>query len=239
MASAIEPVNIAIANKYFLQYNVAEGFNVGTQEMQNQVTIVETIDMGTNLLAGLRSGSEWKISNFMGSTQTLIIRACQTETGATGSKIMVMSVALDKSICSSYTGDSILPTPFVEEETTNLFSSCFSGQNTVDVLDRGLISMDRLRIGDFVRTSNGDFSQVYSFGHLDRDMKAAYFKYFPRILMCHWKYLLITWCLFLERLSVPLKSKWETCSGKMSSKISKRFNVEVCMHQQRLRVILW
>jgi hypothetical protein len=204
-SSASEPVNVAIANKYFLQYNIAEGFNVGTQEMQNQVTVVETYDNGSNLLAGLSSGGEWKISNFMGSGRTLIIRACQTETGATGSKIMVMSVAMDKSICSSYTGKSILPTPKVVGDTggssggssggstpdnssggTSSFSgppsSCFSSENTVEVLDRGQVTMDTLQVGDFVLTGSGDFSQVYSFGHLDPDMEVEYLQVFSKNL---------------------------------------------------------
>jgi hypothetical protein len=204
-ASALEPVNVAIGNKYFLQYNVAEGFNIGTQEMLNQVTVVETYNNGSNLLAGLNSGGEWKFSSFMGTTKTLIIRACQSETGASGSKIMVMSVALDKSICNSYTGKSILPIPKVVGDnggssggsssggtsTPNNGSggsspysgsptSCFSSENTVEVLDRGNIKMDKLRIGDFVRTGSGDFSQVYSFGHLDRDMEAEYLQIFSK-----------------------------------------------------------
>jgi hypothetical protein len=202
-ASATEPVNVAISNKYFLQYNIAEGFNIGTQEMQNQVTVVETYTNGSNLLAGLNSGDEWKISNFLGSTKTLIIRACQTEAGASGSKIMVMSVALDKSICSSYTGDSILPTPKVVGGTggtsggststpndsngnTSSYSgpptSCFSSENTVEDLDRGHIKIDSLRIGDLVRTGSGAFSQVYSFGHLDRNMEAEYLQIFSKDL---------------------------------------------------------
>lgn len=53
-------------------------------------------------------------------------------------------------------------------------SGCFSAANTVEVRGKGHISMDSLRIGDYIRAGNGQFSQVYSFGHLDRDAEAEF-----------------------------------------------------------------
>lgn len=43
--------------------------------------------------------------------------------------------------------------------------SCFSGHTVVDVLHQGSTRMDELKIGDQVRTAQGHYSTVYSFGH--------------------------------------------------------------------------
>ena len=44
---------------------------------------------------------------------------------------------------------------------------CFSKFTEVEVLGQGLTHMDALKIGDAVRTADGSFSTVYSFGHYD------------------------------------------------------------------------
>ena len=51
---------------------------------------------------------------------------------------------------------------------------CFSHVNTVEVQGQGHVSMDSLKIGDFVRAGKNKFSRVYSFLHLDRDVEAEY-----------------------------------------------------------------
>jgi len=51
-----------------------------------------------------------------------------------------------------------------EPELPNL---CFSGANTVDVLGRGLVTVDELAIGDEVLVEGGNYAKVYSFGHYD------------------------------------------------------------------------
>jgi len=49
--------------------------------------------------------------------------------------------------------------------TTPKFPWCFSGHNLVDVKNQGPTRMDQLQVGDFVRTEDGTYSKVYSFGH--------------------------------------------------------------------------
>jgi hypothetical protein len=50
-------------------------------------------------------------------------------------------------------------------------SECFSAVTTVEVQGKGTLSMDSLKIGDYVRAGkDGDFSRVFSFGHLDTDL---------------------------------------------------------------------
>jgi len=51
--------------------------------------------------------------------------------------------------------------------TPSIFDLCFSGHTEVEVLGNGLTRMDALKIGDAVRSADGSFSKVYSFGHYD------------------------------------------------------------------------
>eukprot|EP00545_Synedropsis_sp_CCMP1620_P011494 CAMPEP_0119009352 /NCGR_PEP_ID=MMETSP1176-20130426/4310_1 /TAXON_ID=265551 /ORGANISM="Synedropsis recta cf, Strain CCMP1620" /LENGTH=673 /DNA_ID=CAMNT_0006961857 /DNA_START=17 /DNA_END=2038 /DNA_ORIENTATION=+ len=51
---------------------------------------------------------------------------------------------------------------------------CFSGENSVDLLDGTTIAMHQLQIGDEVHVGNGDYSTVYSFGHYNKDQRADY-----------------------------------------------------------------
>jgi Hint module len=55
-----------------------------------------------------------------------------------------------------------------------LVPTCFSGWNMVEVKGGGNLRMDQLKIGDFVLSGNGRFSQIYGFGHLDHDQEAVY-----------------------------------------------------------------
>jgi len=64
----------------------------------------------------------------------------------------------DPFVCSYSRCDRFSLIPF-------LFPVCFSGNNIVEVQDRGRISMDALGIGDLVLTSNEVFAEVYSFEH--------------------------------------------------------------------------
>jgi len=55
------------------------------------------------------------------------------------------------------------------------FVPCFSGENTVEVMDRGFVRMDSLSIGDFVRVGGADkFGKIYSFGHYDTNVSADF-----------------------------------------------------------------
>jgi hypothetical protein len=51
---------------------------------------------------------------------------------------------------------------------------CFSGQNKVQVLSRGLVSVAELKIGDNVNVGDGEYSRIYSFGHLDKTTSTKY-----------------------------------------------------------------
>jgi hypothetical protein len=62
--------------------------------------------------------------------------------------------------------------PKVDESSVE--ENCFSSNNMVDVLGKGIVSLDRLEIGDYVRSRDDHFSRVYSFSHIDR-RKAANF----------------------------------------------------------------
>jgi hypothetical protein len=54
---------------------------------------------------------------------------------------------------------------------------CFPGTSTVELEGTRMIPMGQLKIGDRVRTTlDGGFSEVYSFGHYDRDIIAPYLK---------------------------------------------------------------
>jgi hypothetical protein len=165
-------VNIAISNRYFLQYNVAESFNADTQDKANQVTITEAYSEGSNLIAGLEPGTEWTIANFNSSGKNLVIRACGSGIATDGAKTMLMSIAFNNSLCDTYRGRA----EFSVTQSRN--GGCFSGENIVEVQGKGMVKMDTVRIGDFVRVADNQFSQIYSFGHLDKEMVAEYLQIF-------------------------------------------------------------
>lgn len=56
-------------------------------------------------------------------------------------------------------------------------SSCFSGENTVEVKDIGDIPMSQLKIGDYVKTLHGKYTQVYGFGHYDHNREETYVRF--------------------------------------------------------------
>jgi hypothetical protein len=185
-ASSTEPVNVVIAGSYYLQYNMASGMNVETKEKQNQVTIVQSSSTGTSLLAGLDVANEWTVSNFQGTGRTLVVRACARTTGSNGAQAMLISIAMDKNLCDSSRSD-VMPVPKSSPSSGSspVYSggsvtsgACFSGENFVEVADKGMVRMTDLRIGDFVKTGSGEFSQVYSFSHLDHEMETEYLQIF-------------------------------------------------------------
>eukprot|EP00188_Purpureofilum_apyrenoidigerum_P000657 Plantae.Rhodophyta-Purpureofilum_apyrenoidigerum.ctg1300.p1 GENE.Plantae.Rhodophyta-Purpureofilum_apyrenoidigerum.ctg1300~~Plantae.Rhodophyta-Purpureofilum_apyrenoidigerum.ctg1300.p1 ORF type:complete len:774 (-),score=115.49 Plantae.Rhodophyta-Purpureofilum_apyrenoidigerum.ctg1300:108-2429(-) len=53
------------------------------------------------------------------------------------------------------------------KDTTLRSGKCFPANAKVDVLDKGVISIENLQIGDFVRVNKWDFSEVFFFGHRD------------------------------------------------------------------------
>lgn len=61
-----------------------------------------------------------------------------------------------------------------DKDKDKKWSFCFSKANIVEVQGKGLISMDSLQIGDFVRAGNNQYSRVYSFIHLNREVEADF-----------------------------------------------------------------
>lgn len=57
---------------------------------------------------------------------------------------------------------------------------CFPGSATVEVRNKGIVNMNDLKIGDFVRVGGSDksplFDRVFSFGHRDTDVKGIFLR---------------------------------------------------------------
>ena len=97
-----EFVVVNINDQYYLMYNTKKGFNIDTEQKQNQVTVTEGLSTGTNSLAGLSvGGTKFTVSNYQGTGKTLIVEACKTMTGSNGASIMQISIGLGKSVCGS------------------------------------------------------------------------------------------------------------------------------------------
>jgi Hint module len=80
--------------------------------------------------------------------------------------------------CAPTVAKAPTPTPAKAPTSKPQPTSCFSGVNTVDVKGVGNIRIDQLQIGDYVRSSSGEFTQVYGFGHLDRNLEASFLQIF-------------------------------------------------------------
>lgn len=98
-------VIVSIADQYFLQYNVAKGFNMGTEHGRNSVTITEPTVNGTDRVAQLRVGERYSIPSLQGgesSGETMIIEVCQTNgmEGVFGAQSVFLSIAWDMSLCA-------------------------------------------------------------------------------------------------------------------------------------------
>lgn len=96
-----EPVLVQIEDMY-LQFNKAKAFNIDTEEKQNQVTITRKTKSGSDALSGLSVGGIYAEFFFGQRRRTLIVEACDEITGRRGADVMVISVALDKSLCEEY-----------------------------------------------------------------------------------------------------------------------------------------
>jgi Trypsin/Hint module len=59
-------------------------------------------------------------------------------------------------------------------ETKPEIIPCFSGKNLVEVKDVGCITMDQLKIGDYVLSGHNQYTQVYGFGHYDHQKEAPF-----------------------------------------------------------------
>ena len=70
---------------------------------------------------------------------------------------------------------SAAPSAFRPAPTNSYF--CFSGENSVEVQGKGLVSIDSLKIGDWVRVRGDDkYAQVYSLSHWNKHQEADFFQ---------------------------------------------------------------
>lgn len=110
-------VIISIDDKYYLQFNVAKGPNIQTEIMVDQVTIVEDLDGGTELLAGIDiENPEYRIEGFFENNSDLVMRVCHQNIGGIRWSndhhfvdYVTLSIGRDQAIC---------PTPPTSSPTT-------------------------------------------------------------------------------------------------------------------------
>lgn len=67
--------------------------------------------------------------------------------------------------------------PCHEEELAGS-TACFSAFNSVEVQGKGMMSMDAIKVGDYVRANKDDFSRVYSLAHLDHGVESDFLQIF-------------------------------------------------------------
>lgn len=96
------PVLIKVGNVTFLQYNRAKDFNYQTQEMIDEVTIVQQLSNGTSLLGGVNaSNSQFAISNFEGSGRDLLVYVCSSGSGNADDPDWVsLGIGFDHDFCN-------------------------------------------------------------------------------------------------------------------------------------------
>jgi hypothetical protein len=101
-ASSNEPVVVTLSDQYYIQYNRQKGFNIDTEQKQDQITVTSRPDsVGTWSLAGLSPGDAWTVDDYMSSGKTLIVKACRTVTTSGGAEAMELSIAFNTDLCGS------------------------------------------------------------------------------------------------------------------------------------------
>jgi hypothetical protein len=153
-------VLINIADRYFLNFNVAKRFNAGTQNETNSVTVVEPTVKGTDLLAGIRESGTYTIANFY-LNHTLIIEACHRKQNTKGADVMVISIAIDQSLCQSQMlsyASAVAAAPSKSTTGTDgrmgsIIMDWFLG--ILALVKRGRIGVTRRRIVDLHPKANG------------------------------------------------------------------------------------
>ena len=120
--------------------------------------------------AGSHPGGDTAIQKFCGQEITDIYYAVvsHTESG--------LVLAVDKGTVVANPVVVASPTPAPTEVPVGGGDLCFSGENTIEIMGKGRVTIDSIKIGDSVRVGPGgnDFSQVYSFGHYDVNIFTEY-----------------------------------------------------------------
>jgi hypothetical protein len=98
-ADSDEPVLISIDDEFFLQYNEASSFNFETQEKADQVTIVQLLDGGTEMLAGIDEVERLYFLNDEYGNMQMIVLVCWKEIDSIGTTIG-LSIGKDTVQCT-------------------------------------------------------------------------------------------------------------------------------------------
>jgi Gametolysin peptidase M11 len=102
LASTDEYAVVSVSDQFFLQFNEQKGFNIETEQKQNQVTVTESTTTGTDSRAGLDVGlPAFTVANFNGSGQTMSIEACRRSLGRNGASVMEVSISMGQSLCAA------------------------------------------------------------------------------------------------------------------------------------------
>lgn len=133
-----EPVIINIAEKYFLQFNRAKGMNNDTEMFPNLVTVSEPLGTGTEIRAAMMVGDTFQVLNFDNSAKTLIVEVCRPATGYSGSEMMRISIAMDRSLCEDdiYKGARISEADIVNEDDSDVPQSTVIMLRLIDLMKR-------------------------------------------------------------------------------------------------------
>jgi hypothetical protein len=149
----------------FIQYNKIAEMNKETQHKLSQVVFVQSTAANgskSSSLAGLVSGT------FEHNNLRVDVCGQQTEDGLDYYDIVVRDYT-QESICHD------LP----DHNQVDSLSSCFSGESTVQVEDKGVISMSNLQVGDRVLVSENTYERVYSFAHRVESQAAEFVQIMP------------------------------------------------------------
>jgi hypothetical protein len=133
-----EPVIINIAEKYFLQFNRAKGMNSDTEMFPNLVTVSEPLGTGTEIRAAMMVGDTFQVLDFDNSAKTLIVEVCRPATGYSGSEMMRISIAMDRSLCEDdiYKGARISEDDIVNEDDSDVPQSTVIMLRLIDLMKR-------------------------------------------------------------------------------------------------------
>jgi hypothetical protein len=110
-------VLVDIKSSLFLMYNRAKGFNADTGELGDSVTVTETVNGGSDLLAGLRPGETYTYGN-------VVIEACKRVYDG-NPDIMIVSVGKGSSLCSTLEVPAPAPVPSPQVQKANLVETAY------------------------------------------------------------------------------------------------------------------
>lgn len=131
------------------------------------------------------AGRDTYILNFVGST--LIFDQCLdfeehtftiTDTNGDGLQTGFFAIYLDGELenmspAGSFTTSDVV-TFTVKDPNASTGGFCFSSSRSVQVLDKGRMKLEDLKIGDRVHVGNGIFEPVYSFGHFNLEARSQF-----------------------------------------------------------------